>query len=214
MPAFSKRVAVRNELLLALFICLIVSGCISRGFGASWGHVDAFVVSSSDSISAGCDGVSYREVALACHRVSPGDNTVIGIRKYSDRGLDQERFNKITIVFSGDISPNESFSVENGAVRIFYSTGPSFRLGGSGCYGRASTGEVTVRTIAGGAVAVEGHAIFDLKSPLDWPGHCKRRQEDFAFLAERRALADLGPWHGVPGESASLVDETHPGSTD
>lgn len=174
------------------------------------GVKDEFFVPVADSISAGCEQVQYKEFALACHRITRGGQTVVGVREYADQGLDKEHFRKVTIVVDGGLQAGTVLDISKGQARAFYSTGASFMPGKSGCHGKGVSGTILVRTASTDVLELDINVVFDLKSPLGWPGHCGLRDYQATAVAKSLSFERLGPWEGVRSPGDSVIAEAVP----
>ena len=169
-----------------------------------------FYVTGSQSIDEGCDQVPFAELAVACHRISAGESTVIGLREYIDDGLDAEKFRKITLVINASLRSGDTIDLSREPNRGFYGTGLSYMPGNAGCYGFLSAGMLRVERVEAHTLHLELDAQFDLKSPTQSEGACGIRRFKSKIVARRRHLQELGPWEGVPG-GADYFDEGVPG---
>ena len=170
-----------------------------------------FYVTGSQSIEEGCDQVPFAELAVACHRITPGGSTVIGLREYMDDGLDAEKFRKITLVVNAPLKEGDHIDLLREPNRGFYGTGLSYMPGKAGCYGRLTAGTLTVEKVEAQKVRLQLDAQFELKSPTDFEGACGTLHYNTTIIARQRYLEELGPWEGVPRE-ADYFEEGAPGS--
>lgn len=121
---------MESKKIALLLLILSVAACASL---RTKSQDTTFFVRSADSIKSECVEADYREAALACHRIYQGEHVVVGVREYSDLGLDKERFRKVTLVFENDIHVGDVIDLSSGRVKAFYSTGLSFMPGKAGC---------------------------------------------------------------------------------
>lgn len=153
----------------------------------------------------------YREVALACHRIVDGDNVVVALREYTATKVENEIYRKLTLILPPNLAEGDVFSLSEGDIRAFYSTGLSLRPGSTGCYGKAVSGSVEILRKSNDLVQLRINARFDLDSPAGWKDHCKMRELSHELNAIRRPLGQLGAWEGVPAPGDSLISEGSPG---
>ncbi|WP_295566441.1 hypothetical protein [uncultured Stenotrophomonas sp.] len=192
--------------LMPLLIALALSACAFLPTKTS----SKFYVADADSGPDGCSTVDYRELALACHRISEGNRTVVGIREYSRSGLDSDRFRKVTFSLPAVLRVGDTIDLSSTDVKAFYSTGLSFMPGKVGCYGSAISGRISVLRNAGRTLELDVQALFDLKSPLQWKGHCSVRAFNERIKAVRLPAERLRAWEGVPGKGDSIIEESLP----
>lgn len=195
--------SLRGALPLLL---LLTAGCSSFGIGS---RTDTFLVVGADAISAGCERAGYRELALACHRLSVGESTVVALREYENKGIDNERFRKVTLVLAGPITAGDTFALASDKAKAFYSTGMSFFPGSAGCYGIATSGTVDITRVTPDAIEMELDAVFDLTGPVVTKDVCGTLEYAIGITAQRLDYDGLGPWEGVPGTS-DVVEESVP----
>lgn len=197
---------MENKLTYFLFL-LLISGC---ALIRTENQETMFFVDKADSILPACDETDRREAALACHRLVEGGAVVVGIRRYSNPGLDRENFRKTTFVVDTDVAVGEVIDISSGRVRAAYGTGLSFMPGKSGCYGQAISGTVSILRNNDEFLELEATIEFDLKSPLGWTDACKNREFHARVVANRLTIKDLGPWEGVKAANDSPVAESVP----
>lgn len=192
--------------LVTLLITLMLSACslLPTKTGSS------FYVTDADSADERCNTVTYRELALACHRISAGNHTVVGVREYSRSGMDSDRFRKVTFSLPTGLRPGDTIDLPSADAKAFYSTGQSFMPGKTGCYGNATSGRISVRRTSERILEFDVQALFDLKSPLEWKGHCSVRSFNGHIKAVRLPIERLRAWEGVPGKGDSVIEEGVP----
>lgn len=200
---------VPTRLLIALVLGLSCNACASLLPGSH--EISAFSVSNASSDVSGCERSDYREVALACHRIVDGDNVVVALREYTATKVENERYRKLTLILPPNLAEGDVFSLTEGDIRAFYSTGLSLRPGSTGCYGKAVSGSVEILRKSNDLMQLRINARFDLDSPAGWKDHCKVRELSHELNAIRRPLGQLGAWEGVPAPGDSLVSEGSPG---
>ncbi|WP_409460712.1 hypothetical protein ACK1O1_00105 [Stenotrophomonas maltophilia] len=206
--AFLGSAAVPTKVLIALLLALTSTACASLS-GSQ--RSSSFYVSNANSDIAGCERSDYREVALACHRIVDGDNVVVALREYTATKVENERYRKLTLILPPNLAEGDVFSLSEGDIRAFYSTGLSLRPGSTGCYGKAVSGSVEILRKSNDLMQLRINARFDLDSPAGWKDHCKMRELSYELNAIRRPLGQLGAWEGAPAPGDSLISEGSPG---
>lgn len=206
--AFLGSAAVPTKVLIALLLALTSTACASLSESQ---RSSSFYVSNANSDMAGCERSDYREVALACHRIVDGDNVVVALREYTATKIENERYRKLTLILPPNLAEGDVFSLTEGDIRAFYSTGLSLRPGSTGCYGKAVSGSVEILRKSNDLMQLRINARFDLDSPAGWKDHCKVRELSYELNAIRRPLGQLGAWEGVPAPGDSLISEGSPG---
>lgn len=201
--------AVPTKVLIALLLGLTSTACASLSESQ---RSSSFYVSNADSDMAGCESSDYREVALACHRIVDGDNVVVALREYTATKVENERYRKLTLILPPNLEEGDVFSLSEGDIGAFYSTGLSLRPGSTGCYGKAVSGSVEILRKSNDLMQLRINARFDLDSPAGWKDHCKMRELSYELNAIRRPLGQLGVWEGVPAPGDSLISEGSLGS--
>ena len=196
--------AALSRVLLIICGSLLTTACLPKRQGAT----QEFYVQHADSIQQGCDAVNYEELGVACHRLKNGDFKVIGVREYSDRGLDQERFRKVTFVVPADLKQGDRIELTASETKAFYSTGLSYMPGKAGCYGSAISGSLLITRLETPIIELQVDAVFDLKSPAGYESHCSLREYRTTILAKRKEIGELGPWEGVPGDADYFEEGT------
>lgn len=185
----------------------MMSGCVSMRTG---GSETTFFVENGESIFHSCAGVDHREAAIACHRLANGRHLVVGIRQYSDAGVDREVFRKITFVIDHEVADGEVVELPSDRVRVAYGSGLSFMPGKSGCYGQATSGSVSVSRRGMEKLEIHANLRFDLKSPLGWADACEMLEFRSTIVATRSTFEDMGPWEGVRNADDSIISESAP----
>ncbi|MGF6463511.1 hypothetical protein ACVKU6_001921 [Stenotrophomonas sp. PvP086] len=207
---FLGSATVRTRLLIALVLGLSCSACASLLPGSH--KISAFYVSNANSDVTGCERSDYREISLACHRIVDGDNVVVALREYTATKIENERYRKLTLILPPNLAEGDVFSLTEGDIRAFYSTGLSMRPGSTGCYGKAVSGSVEILRKSNDLMQLRINARFDLDSPAGWKDHCKMRELSYELNAIRRPLGQVGAWEGVHAPGDSLISEGSPSS--
>ncbi len=199
--------AAPTRLLIAFFLGLTCNACASLSGSQK---SSSFYVSNADSDMTGCERSDYREAALACHRIVDGGNVVVALREYTATKVENERYRKLTLILPPNLAEGDVFSLPEGDIRAFYSTGLSLRPGSTGCYGKAVSGSVEILGKSNDLMQLRINARFDLDSPAGWKDHCKMRELSYELNAIRRPLGQLGAWEGVQAAGDSLISEGSP----
>jgi hypothetical protein len=170
-----------------------------------------FAVKNVSTDAHGCLDVDSGQLQFACHRLHPGQMTVIAIREFTPSGkMDGSSFSKITVVLPKDVSAGDVFSVQGGTASVFYSRGSSAFAGKKGCYGAASSGKVEILSVGADAIDASIDVAVDMRSPLSWPGECKRVLLQRDFRATWAEYESLGAWEGKPKVDDTPFEEAHP----
>lgn len=199
---------MQTKLLTALVLGLTCSACTSLPGNHK---VSAFFVSNANADVAGCDTSDFREVALACHRITEGNNVVVALREYAAPEVENERYKKLTLILPLNLAEGDVLDLPSNESRAVYSTGLSLRPGSIGCYGKAVSGSVEILKKSDDLMRVRINARFDLDSPAGWRDHCNAREFSYDLNVIRRALNQLGAWEGVRAPGDSLISEGTPG---
>lgn len=189
----------------------------------------AFVLSLSSDDAAAAQSVQFfvqeaamngsdcllgdsRRLLFDCHQIIPGDHKVFGIRTfYSSWRRDRSSFMKLTVELPDGLKSGDSYEIADGTAKAFRSSGPSAFAGKNGCYGAATSGTITIVSASPTLVEIQVDALFDQKSPLEWPGECDApARVSERFKTTELALKELDAWTGKADSDASPFDQAHP----
>lgn len=206
-PTFLENVVVKTK-APALLIALL---CFAQ-VGQSEVHrpMKEFFLTDANSLLESCQDVDARQVTLACHRIRHGDKLVVATRHYDKRWIDNDRFTKMTLVLPDQLETGKVYIIGSESTSAFFSTSLSSSPGKMGCYGKASSGTVSVQKKTKDWIYLKVEASFDLESPSGWHRDCSPRSYKQRIRARHVDISELGPWEGVKGSGDDLLSESSP----
>lgn len=198
---------MKNSLFqLVIFSLVLICGCSNTAANKASGFL-----TNAEKYQSNCEDIDYREKEISCHRLKAGNQFIIGYRSISKRsGSDSQGFEKLTIYSNTKLDPGHKYLIPNDGIEIFYSHGLSFMPGKGGCYGKAKSGFFEIANTDKNQIIVNLSMDFEMKSPLNYQGHCSFKKIIKSFEITTKNYNDLTPWDGQFDSPVNIIDETTP----
>jgi len=141
--------------------------------------------------------------AVHAHRISKGEGTVLGYRRFSTGdvlAIDDETYEKVTIWLRDPLPSDSSriaLSNSSKVIGVYTAGGSAWPM--RACGGLLRDGTVSTTDTAFG-YQVEVHAKIEPVADVASSRPCLQTRVDLSFTAHKVAFDDLNPWLGAAAE--------------